>query len=98
VGGALGPGTKIASLGQISFAAERDGYQVAAEGLLAGGVDLFVIETIQDLLQAKAAMVGVRRAMAKAGRQVPSRCSDHRDHRAHAHGTEIGAALTTIAR
>ena len=67
--GSLGPGTKIASLGQISFTAMRDGYQVAASGLIAGGVDLLVIETVQDLLQAKAAIIGSRRAMAEAGRR-----------------------------
>src|SRR5881394_3315642 len=43
VAGSLGPGTKIASLGQISFAEQRDGYQEAAAGLLSGGVDFFVI-------------------------------------------------------
>ncbi len=66
VAGSLGPGTKIASLGQITFAEQRDGYQEAADGLLEGGVDLFVIETVQDLLQAKAAIIGCRRAMADA--------------------------------
>src|SRR5262249_22934349 len=45
VAGSLGPGTKIASLGQISFVEQRDGYQEAAAGLLAGGVDLFIVET-----------------------------------------------------
>ncbi len=64
--GSLGPGTKIASLGQISFADLRDGYEEAARGLLEGGVDLFIIETVQDLLQAKAAIIGCRRAIAAA--------------------------------
>src|SRR6202048_4246849 len=71
VAGSLGPGTKIASLGQISFADQRDGYQEAARGLLDGGVDLLVIETVQDLLQAKSAIIGCRRAMAAMGRTVP---------------------------
>src|ERR1700734_1520632 len=44
VAGSLGPGTKIASLGQISFVTQRDGYQEASAGLLAGGVDLLIIE------------------------------------------------------
>ena len=43
--GSLETGTKIASLGQITFAEQRDGYQEAAEGLLAGGVDLLIVET-----------------------------------------------------
>ena len=98
VAGSLGPGTKIASLGQISFVTQRDGYQEAAEGLLAGGVDLFVIETIQDLLQAKAAIIGVRRAMAKVGRNVPIQVQVTIETTGRMlMGTEIGAALTTVA-
>ena len=46
VAGSLGPGTKFASLGQIPFADLRDGYQEAARGLLEGGVDLLIIETV----------------------------------------------------
>ena len=74
VAGSLGPGTKIASLGQIGFVEQRDGYAEAAAGLLEGGVDLLVIETVQDLLQAKAAVIGCRRAMAEVGRTVRCRC------------------------
>ncbi|HET9689562.1 MAG TPA: homocysteine S-methyltransferase family protein, partial [Acidimicrobiales bacterium] len=97
VAGSLGPGTKIASLGQISFADQRDGYQVAARGLLEGGVDLFVIETVQDLLQAKAAMIGCRRAMAEVGRQVPLQVQVTIETTGRMLvGTEIGAALTTL--
>jgi 5-methyltetrahydrofolate--homocysteine methyltransferase len=97
VAGSLGPGTKIASLGQITFAEERDGYQLAAEGLLEGGVDLLVIETIQDLLQAKAAIIGCRRAMAAAGRSVPLQVQVTIETTGRMlMGTEIGAALTTI--
>jgi 5-methyltetrahydrofolate--homocysteine methyltransferase len=97
VAGSLGPGTKIASLGQISFAEQRDGYQEAAAGLLAGGVDLFIVETVQDLLQAKAAIIGCRRAMADAGRQVPIQVQVTIETTGRMlMGTEIGAALTTI--
>ena len=97
VAGSLGPGTKIASLGQIGFAEQRDGYQLAAEGLLEGGVDLLVIETIQDLLQAKAAIIGCRRAMAEAGREVPLQVQVTIETTGRMlMGTEIGAALTTV--
>jgi 5-methyltetrahydrofolate--homocysteine methyltransferase len=97
VAGSLGPGTKIASLGQITFADQRDGYQEAAAGLLAGGIDLFVVETVQDLLQAKAAIIGCRRAMADAGRQVPIQVQVTIETTGRMlMGTEIGAALTTI--
>ncbi len=65
----------------------RDGYQEAAAGLIAGGVDLFIIETVQDLLQAKAAIIGCRRAMAEAGRRgAAPGPGHHRDDRAHADG------------
>jgi 5-methyltetrahydrofolate--homocysteine methyltransferase len=97
VAGSLGPGTKIASLGQMTFADQRDGYQEAAEGLLAGGVDLFVVETVQDLLQAKAAIIGCRRAMSAAGRQVPIQVQVTIETTGRMlMGTEIGAALTTL--
>jgi 5-methyltetrahydrofolate--homocysteine methyltransferase len=97
VAGSLGPGTKIASLGQIGFDEQRDGYQVAAAGLLAGGVDLFIIETVQDLLQAKAAIIGCRRAMADAGRNVPLQLQVTIETTGRMLlGSEIGAALTTL--
>ena len=97
VAGSLGPGTKIISLGQITFASQRDGYAEAAAGLLAGGVDLLVIETVQDLLQAKAAIIGCRQAMAETGRQVPLQVQVTIETTGRMlMGTEIGAALTTL--
>jgi 5-methyltetrahydrofolate--homocysteine methyltransferase len=97
VGGSLGPGTKLASLGQISFVELRDGFAEAARGLLDGGVDLFVVETCQDLLQAKAAIIGCRRAMAAAGRDVPIQMQVTIELTGRMlMGTEIGAALTTL--
>ncbi|MGI8752690.1 MAG: methionine synthase [Acidimicrobiales bacterium] len=97
VAGSLGPGTKIASLGQISFAEERDGYQEAAIGLLEGGVDFLILETVQDLLQAKAAMIGSRRAMAEVGREVPLQVQVTIETTGRMLvGTEISAALTSL--
>ena len=68
VAGSIGPGTKLPSLGHIAFADLRDAYEEQAAGLLDGGVDLFIVETCYDLLQAKAAMTACRRAMKAAGR------------------------------
>jgi 5-methyltetrahydrofolate--homocysteine methyltransferase len=97
VAGSLGPGTKLASLGQILFSEQRDGYEIAARGLLEGGVDLFVIETCQDLLQIKAAVIGARRAMAAVGRQVPLQVQVTIEQTGRMlMGSEIGAALTTV--
>jgi 5-methyltetrahydrofolate--homocysteine methyltransferase len=97
VAGSLGPGTKSPSLGQIRFAELRDHYQVAAEGLLEGGVDLFILETHFDLLAVKAAVIGVRRAMAKVGREVPIQAQVTMELTGRMLvGTEIGAALASI--
>ncbi|MDQ6616705.1 MAG: methionine synthase [Actinomycetota bacterium] len=97
VAGSLGPGTKLVSLGQISFTDLRDGYAEAAAGLLEGGVDLFVVETCQDLLQVKAAIIGCRQAMAAAGREIPIQAQVTIELTGRMlMGTEIGAALTTL--
>ena len=52
VAGSMGPGTKLPSLGHVSFLTLRDAYEVMARGLIEGGVDLLLIETCYDLLQA----------------------------------------------
>ncbi|MCV2489131.1 methionine synthase [Geodermatophilus sp. YIM 151500] len=69
--GSVGPGTKLPTLGHVPYATLRDAYQQQAAGMLAGGVDAVIVETAQDLLQAKSAVLGARRAMAAAGRTVP---------------------------
>ncbi|MCB0977981.1 MAG: homocysteine S-methyltransferase family protein, partial [Acidimicrobiales bacterium] len=97
VAGSLGPGTKSPSLAQIRFAELRDHYQVAAEGLLEGGIDLFILETHFDLLALKASVIAVRRAMAKVGRQVPIQAQVTMELTGRMLvGTEIGAALAAI--
>ena len=62
--GSMGPGTKLPTLGHIPFRELRDAYQANAEGLLRGGADALIIETCYDLLQAKAAIIGAKRAAA----------------------------------
>jgi len=69
--GSMGPGTKLPSLGHVAFATLRDAYAEQARGLIDGGVDVLLIETSQDLLQAKAAVIGSRRALAAAGENLP---------------------------
>ncbi len=97
VAGSIGPGTKLASLGQIRFAELRDAYEVQARGLLDGGVDLFIVETQFDLLGCKAAMIGCRRAMAAAGRTVPLQVQVTMELTGRMlPGTEIGAALAAL--
>ncbi len=68
--GSVGPGTKLPSLGQIDFDTLVQGYRRQIAGLLDGGVDLLLIETVQDLLQAKAALAAAHDVMA-VKRRVP---------------------------
>lgn len=95
--GSMGPGTKLPTLGHISFGELRDAYQECANGLIDGGADVMLVETSQDLLQTKAALIGTKRALRAAGVDLP----------VIAHvtiettgtmlvGSEIGAALTAI--
>ncbi|HEX5996594.1 MAG TPA: methionine synthase, partial [Jiangellales bacterium] len=95
--GSVGPGTKLPSLGHVSFAALRDAYQSQVDGMLAGGVDAVLVETAQDLLQAKAAAIGARRAIAAAGVDVPLVVNVTVETTGTMLlGTEIGAALTAL--
>jgi len=95
--GSVGPGTKLPTLGHVRFATLRDTYQENAAGLLRGGVDAIVIETCQDLLQAKAAVIGAKRAIAAAGADVVLIASVTIETTgAMLLGTEIGAALAAL--
>jgi 5-methyltetrahydrofolate--homocysteine methyltransferase len=95
--GSIGPGTRLPSLGQIPYVALRDDYERQCDGLIAGGVDVVLIETVYDLLQAKAAINGARRAMANAGRQLPLMVQVTVETTGRMLvGSEIGAALTAL--
>ena len=69
--GSLGPGTKLPTLGQSGFEEMRDAYAAAAEGLARGGADAYLVETCQDLLQVKSAVLGCQAGMKAAGRRLP---------------------------
>jgi len=95
--GSVGPGTKLPTLGHESFVRLRDAYTECGIGLLAGGADAFVIETCQDLLQVKAAVLGVQRAMAAESRRIPIITQVTVETTGTMLlGSEIGAALTAI--
>ncbi|HUZ09860.1 MAG TPA: methionine synthase [Acidimicrobiales bacterium] len=97
VAGSMGPGTKFPTLGQIRYDEFRDAYEEQALGLLEGGVDLLVVETMFDLLAAKAAINGARRAMLDVGRRVPIQVQVTIELTGRMlPGTEIGAALTAL--
>ncbi|MBN1171722.1 MAG: methionine synthase [Micromonosporaceae bacterium] len=95
--GSMGPGTKLPTLGHVPYQPLRDGYVENALGLLDGGADALIVETCQDLLQAKAAVIGARRAMTVTGIQVPLICSVTVETTGTMLlGSEIGAALTAL--
>jgi 5-methyltetrahydrofolate--homocysteine methyltransferase len=97
--GSIGPGTRLPSLGQIRYTDLRDGYAAQVEGLLAGGVDVLLIETVYDLLQGKAAINGARAAMRAAGLSNPLPIMVQVTIETTGRmlvGTEIGAALTAL--
>ncbi len=69
--GAIGPGTRLPSLGHVSYQDLEDGFAVQTSGLLAGSADVILCETCQDPLQVKAAVNGAKRAMRDAGGRRP---------------------------
>ena len=80
VAGALGPTNRTASLSpsvndpgfrNINFDELKDAYYDQARGLLEGGVDLFLIETVFDTLNCKAALYAVRELLEKQNRDIP---------------------------
>ena len=71
VAGSIGPGTKFASLGQIAYQELKDAFAEQALALIQGGVDILLIETVYDLLGAKAAINGCREAMRACGKILP---------------------------
>ncbi|WP_392754869.1 methionine synthase [Streptomyces sp. LN590] len=95
--GSIGPGTKLPTLGHAPYTVLRDGFQQNAEGLIAGGADALIIETTQDLLQTKAAVLGARRALEAMGSDLPLLCSlAFETTGTMLLGSEIGAALTAL--
>ncbi|MFQ5501687.1 MAG: homocysteine S-methyltransferase family protein, partial [Phycisphaerae bacterium] len=95
--GSMGPGTKLPSLGHATFDVLWDSYAEQARGLLDGGVDAFIIETCQDILQAKTAICGATDAMREVGREIPIICQMTIEVTGTMLvGTEIAAALAAL--
>src|SRR2546423_6568391 len=69
--GSVGPGTKLITLGHTTWEVMLDSYAEQMRGLLAGGGDVILIETQQDLLAIKCAINAANLAMRQAGRRVP---------------------------
>jgi len=97
VAGSMGPTTKLPSLAHITYQQMLDTYVEQALALLEGGVDLLLIETCQDLLQAKIATIAALDAMQKMGKRLPLQVQvTLQDSGTMLLGTEIGAALTAL--
>ncbi len=95
--GSVGPGTKLPTLGHTPYATLRDAYYQQVTGMLDGGIDAVVVETCQDLLQAKSAIIAAKRAMADRGQRVPIICHVTVETTGTMLlGSEIGAALTAL--
>ena len=69
--GSIGPGTKLPSLGHIDYQSLEESFTTQCQGLIAGAVDAFLIETCQDSLQIKAAVNAARRARAEKKVDIP---------------------------
>jgi 5-methyltetrahydrofolate--homocysteine methyltransferase len=102
VAGSIGPSGFLPSasdptLGNITFAELVPVFAEQARGLVEGGVDVLLIETTQDILDAKAAVFGCREAVREAGRPVALQVQVTLDTSGRMLlGTDIGAALTTL--
>jgi 5-methyltetrahydrofolate--homocysteine methyltransferase len=102
VAGALGPtGMLISSsdpsLSKITFDELAELYREQAVALIAGGVDLLLIETSQDLLEMKAAIAGITRAFAAGARRVPIQAQATLDVSGRMLlGTDIAAVTATL--
>ncbi len=97
IAGSVGPTTKLPSLGHIGYDAMLKTYVEQMEALIEGGVDVILIETCQDLLQAKIALAAAHDAMHNVGRQVPVQMQVTLEATGTMLlGSEIGAALAVL--
>ncbi|MFM6190688.1 methionine synthase [Planktothrix sp.] len=97
VAGSMGPGTKLPTLGHIDFDTLHHAFAEQAEGLFDGGVDLFIVETCQDVLQIKAALNGIEDVFAKKGERRPIMVSvTMESFGTMLVGSEMSAALTIL--
>ena len=102
VAGSLGPSGKLPSgddpdLSDISFDELADLFYEQARGLVEGGADLLLLETSQDILEAKAAVHGISRYFADSSQRIPLQVQVTLDVSGRMlFGTDIAAALTTL--
>ncbi len=71
VAGSIGPGTRLPTLGHITWDEMFAGYRRQVRGLVAGGVDVLLVETCQDLLQTKCAVAAIYAELEALGKKLP---------------------------
>ncbi|HEX8738296.1 MAG TPA: methionine synthase [Pyrinomonadaceae bacterium] len=97
VAGSMGPGRKLPTLGHVGFLDLKHAYSVQVNGLYDGGVDLFVVETCQDILQTKAALAAIFEFFAQRKVKIPVIAQvTIETFGTMLNGTEISAALTAL--
>lgn len=97
VAGSIGPGTKLPTLGHITYRDLKDAYREQVRGLVDGGSDVLIVETCQDLLQTKAALAAIFEHFEKTKSRIPVIAQVTIEvFGTMLNGTEIGAALTAL--
>ncbi len=102
VAGSIGPSGKLPSaddpeLSNIAFDDLVDVFREQAKGLIRGGVDLLLIETSQDILEVKAAILGCHKAFEETGIYLPIQAQVTLDTTGRMLlGTDIQAALAIL--
>jgi len=97
VAGSMGPGTKLPTLGHISYENLKKSYDEQVRGLFDGGVDMFIVETCQDILQTKAALRSIFEFFEKQRVKLPVIAQvTIETFGTMLNGTEISAALTAL--
>ncbi len=102
VAGSIGPSGKLPStndpeLSNVSFDELVDVFREQAVGLIRGGVDLLLIETSQDILEVKAAIIGCHKAMDETGVYLPLQAQVTLDTTGRMLlGTDVNAALAIL--
>ncbi|HEV2405124.1 MAG TPA: homocysteine S-methyltransferase family protein, partial [Ktedonobacterales bacterium] len=102
VAGSMGPTGMLPSsddpsLSNITYQQLAEQYREQAAALIDGGVDLLLIETSQDILEVRAAIAGIRRAFAQAGRVLPIQAQVTLDTSGRMLlGTDVAAASTIV--
>lgn len=97
VAGSIGPGTKLPTLGHITYRDLRKAYVEQVRGLVEGGSDILIVETCQDLLQTKAALAAIFDHFKQNRVRIPVIAQvTIETFGTMLNGTEIAAALTAL--